>query len=142
MKVLISLLLVVVLVCPALAAISVKGGLAGGTFRIAGVMDRQVRDNIDIVGDLGYGFGNSYSVISLGAAAIMLVRNNIYAGLGLNYSVYSDPVDLPVGGRISEKSGLGLGLFLGLNLREGMFLQAGYDTRLGGIVEGGYQIRK
>lgn len=142
MRVLVTLFLLVVLVVPSFAAISAKGGLAGGAFRIAAVMDKPVRDNVDVLGELGYGFGSGYSLLTVGVSGKTYVRNNLYLGAGVNYSSYTEPVKLSIGGDITDKSGVGFGVFAGMNVREGIYAQVGYDTRLGGIAEAGYTIKK
>lgn len=57
-----TLVLIVALSTASFAAISVKGGLAGGGGRIAVATDlRQIRPDVGLSGELGYAIGNSYS---------------------------------------------------------------------------------
>jgi len=141
MRVVASLILVFLLVSPSLAAISAKAGLAGGAFRVAGAVDRQINDKLSLVGEAGYGIGNQYSLLAAGVSGIFNVRENIYAGAGVNYSSYSDTVRLGLPAvDITEKSGVGAGVFAGFK-RDKMYGQVGYDTRLGAVAEAGYVVR-
>ncbi len=137
----IAFFLVLVLTSASLAAVSAKAGLAGGAFRIAGAIDRQMNDKISLSGEIGYGIGNGYSVITGGASGIVKLREDIYAGVGLNYSSYSSAVKLGFPSvDITEKSGVGGGIFAGLT-RDKLYGQVGYDTRLGAVAEAGYVVR-
>ena len=74
--------------------ISVKAGLAGGALRVAGVVEKPINNTMTAAADLGYGIGNQYSVMTAGVSGKYLIKENIYAGVGLGYSSYSDPVSL------------------------------------------------
>ncbi len=138
----ICLLLLVVLSCVSSAAISipissVKAGLAGGTLRLSAVIEKPFRDFL-VDYELGLGVGNQYSVLTGGISGKCYIKPNMYAGLGINYSSYSDPVSLSLGGNVSDRAGFGLGAFIGTNLKDNMYAQVGFETRLGGIAEIGY----
>ncbi len=147
MRITLALLLLLAMCSVSFAAASampiiVKAGLAGGAFRIAGVLEKPINDKMSLSGDVGYGIGNQYTVLTAGIAGKYNIKSNIYAGLNLEYSAYSDPVKLTVGGEIKDKSALGFGVFLGMPVRESVFVQAGYDTRLGAVAEIGYTVKK
>jgi hypothetical protein len=114
--------------------ISAKVGLAGGALRVSAVVEKPCR-NFLVNYELGYGFGNQYTLMSAGIAAKSFIKADTYVGLGLTYSSYSDLVTLSVAGNLADKAGFGLGAFVGKNIRESMYAQLGYDTRLGLVAE-------
>jgi hypothetical protein len=134
-------LFILVLSFPSFGAVIAKAGLAGGAFRIAGEIDRQLNDKISLIGEVGYGIGNQYSLLTAGTSGIFNIKENFYAGVGVNYSSYSNTVRLGLPAiDITEKSGVGAGVFAGLK-RDKMYGQIGYDTRLGAVAEAGYIVR-
>jgi len=137
----IFMVLVLALAVPCFASISVKGGLAGGAFRLGATADRTLKDNLNLVGEVGYGFGSGYS---LGSASVGLqsnIRENIYLGAEVCYSSYSSAVKLGLPAvDITELGGFGIGVYAGLK-RDKMYGQVGYDTRLGALAEAGYIVR-
>jgi len=137
-----AIILTVVMASASLAAVSVKAGLAGGSFRVAGVFDRQIKDRFSILGEVGYGINSGqYDVITAGVSGIYKIRDPYYIGAGAIYSSYSSPVTLSIPKvDIIEKTGIGLGVFGGMT-RDKMYGQLGYDTRLGMIAEAGYTVR-
>ncbi len=136
-----SLVLVFVFTCSSFAAVSAKGGLAGGAFRLSAAVDRPINDKVTLAGELGYGIGNNYSLVSAGVDVQTNIKNNIYIGAEVSYSSYSNPVTLGLPAvDINDKSGVGGGIYAGLT-RDKMYAQAGYDTRMGAIAEAGYILR-
>ena len=141
MKWLLIVLIMLALSVPSFAAISVKGGLAGGAFRLGATLDRPLTNNLNLLGDLGYGFGNGYSLLTAAAGVQAKIRDNIYIGADVCYSSYSSAVRLGLPAvDITDLSGVGLGIFAGLT-RDKLYGQIGYDTRLGAIAEAGYVVR-
>lgn len=125
------------------AGLAVKGGLAGGAFRVSGVMDiRQLNDKMGLAGEAGYALGNNYSVLTAGFTGAYKLRDNLSGLLMLSYSAYSDTVNLPLLGDVTQKAGVGAGIGLRMALRDNLYAQAGYDTRLGALAEAGYILRK
>ncbi len=141
MRAIFTLMLVMVLASGSFAAISVKGGLAGGAARVALAADlKQINDKFGISGDIGYGFGQ-YTLVTAGLSGTYKIKDDMYAGLAVEYSSYSTAVTLGFPSiNITDKSGVGFGVFAGMT-RDKMYVQAGYDTRLGAIAEAGYVIR-
>jgi len=137
-----AIILAAVLASASLAAVSAKAGLAGGSFRVAGVFDRQLNDKFGILGEVGYGINSGqYDVITAGASGVFKIRDPYYIGAGAIYSSYSAPASLAIPKvDITEKTGVGLGIFAGMT-RDKMYGQLGYDTRLGVIAEAGYTVR-
>lgn len=140
-KVIVLVLLGLVLSSVSFASISVKGAYDGGAIGVIGVIDREIKSNITLAGELGYCLGNQYSVILAGITGKMMVKNNIYTGLRVDYASYSDPVSLPIGGNITEKTGIGATLLVGMNVKDNVYTQLGYGTRVGGVVEVGYIVK-
>ena len=133
--------MIVALSVPSLAAVSLRGGLAGGAFRISAVMDRPIRDNISLAGELGYALGNGYTLATGGIDLQTTIKNDFYLGAEVSYSSYSSAVRLGLPAvDITDRSGVGVGVFAGMT-RDKMFGQVGYDTRLGAVAEAGYIIR-
>jgi len=140
-KWLLIVLIMLALSVPSFAAISVKGGLAGGAFRLGATLDRPLTNNLNLLGDLGYGFGNGYSLLTAAAGVQTKIKDNIYIGADVCYSSYSSAVRLGLPAvDITDLSGVGLGIFAGLT-RDKLYGQIGYDTRLGAIAEAGYVVR-
>ncbi len=136
----IVILLIIALAYPAFASFSARAGLAGGAFRVSAVMDRPIRENLSVLGDLGYGLGNGYTLVSGGIGITSAIRENIFLGAEATYSSYSTAVHLGLPAvDILDQSGIGLGVFAGLT-RDKMYLEAGYDTRMGVLAEAGYVI--
>ena len=141
MKWLLIVLIMLALSVPSFAAISVKGGLAGGAFRLGATLDHPLTNNLNLLGDLGYGFGNGYSLLTAAAGVQTKIKDNIYIGADVCYSSYSSAVRLGLPAvDITDLSGVGLGIFAGLT-RDKLYGQIGYDTRLGAIAEAGYVVR-
>lgn len=124
------------------AAVSVKGGLAGGGGRIAVSSDlRQIRPDVGLSGELGYAIGNSYSILTAGVGVAKELRDNLAVGLLVTYSSYSEKVRLILPTiDITEKSGVGGELFVKMT-RDKMYGIIGYDARLGVIAEAGLVVR-
>jgi len=134
-------LIILALTVPSFAAVSVKGGLAGGAFSLGATIDRPLRENMTLLGDLGYGFGNGYSLLTAAAGVQTKIRDNIYIGADVCYSSYSSAVRLGLPAvDITNLSGVGLGVYAGLT-RDKLYGQIGYDTRLGAVAEAGYVVR-
>lgn len=138
----IAFAIVIALSAVSFAAVLVKGGLSGGAGLIAISADRQVKDNLTVAGDLGYGIGSGYTLVNAGVSAKMPVRGDMYAGLAVNYSSFSSLVKMSIGPTLADKAGIGFGVVIGKQLREGIFAEVGYDTRLGAVAELGYTVRK
>ena len=120
---------------------SLKGGLAGGAFRIAGTIDRKIGENCSVGGEIGYGVGNGYNVYSLGISCQHNFKSNVYVGLEASYSGYSNAITLGIPStNITDLNDVGVGLFVGMK-RDRTYGQIGYDTRLGAIAEAGYLVR-
>lgn len=138
-----GVLFLVLLLCSSVfASVAVKGGLAGGAFRLGAVLDRPVNDKVSLAGEAGYAVGN-YSVMTAGVSAKYFLRENLSAGLGVNYSSYSTAVTNIAGvGNVASGGGVGGEVFAELKLREGILGQLGYDSRLGAVAEISYQIKK
>ena len=141
-KIAIGFVLLVLLISPSLAAISAKAGLAGGAFRVAGVADiRQVNDKLGLSGELGYAVGQSYSILTAGLLGTYLLRENLAGLLTLDYTSYSEMVNLPLLGDLKEKSGIGAGIGIRMMLRKEWYAQAALNSRLGAVAEAGYIVR-
>jgi hypothetical protein len=139
---LLILLIISIFTAPAYCALSIKGGLAGGAFRVAGVADiRQVNNKLGLSGELGYAVGQSYSILAAGLLGTYLLRDNLSAILTLDYSSYSEMVNLPLLGDIKEKSGIGAGIGIRMMLRKELYAQAALNSRLGAVAEAGYIVR-
>jgi len=140
---LVLLFLLVLLATQSWAGLAVKGGLAGGAGRVSGVLDiRQINNKLGLAGEAGYAIGNNYSILTAGLTGIYALRDNLSALIMLSYSAYSDYVNLPLVGDLTQKTGVGAGIGLRMTLRENLYAQAGYDTRLGALAEAGYILRK
>ncbi|KAF0134173.1 MAG: hypothetical protein FD145_816 [Candidatus Saganbacteria bacterium] len=140
-KVVLILALVIISASSSFASISVRAGLSGGAFKVAGAADRQLNDRFNISGELGYGIGNQYSVLVGGGSIYTYLRDVIYAGIGACYSSYSETVSLSFPTMdVTTKSGVGINAFLGMT-RDKLYGQVGYDTRLGAVAEAGYLVR-
>ncbi|HTY13087.1 MAG TPA: hypothetical protein VMD02_02745, partial [Candidatus Omnitrophota bacterium] len=78
---------------------------------------------------------------SVGLDLITQLKNSFYLGAEASYSSYSSSVRLGLPAvDITDKSGVGGGLFAGMT-RDKMYLEAGYDTRMGAMAEAGYIVR-
>ncbi|MBU0502746.1 MAG: hypothetical protein ABIH69_06475 [bacterium] len=89
------------------------------------------KDKFNILFDVGYGFGNGYSVIKGGVSGVFDLEDK-YVGLGLDLANYSKTVSNIAGlsGNINSGARVGLGLFAGKHF--GKFdAQIGYSTALG-----------
>ncbi|MFA4905499.1 MAG: hypothetical protein WC645_03245 [Candidatus Margulisiibacteriota bacterium] len=137
-----TIVLIVAFSTASFAAVSVKGGLAGGAGRLAIATDlRQINPDLGLSGELGYGIGNSYSVLTAGLGIVKNIRDNLAVGLEVTYSSYSEKVRLSLPTiDINEKSGVGGELFVKMT-RDKMYGIIGYDTRLGAIAEAGLIVR-
>lgn len=140
---LIALLAAALFVPAACAEINAKVGLAGGSANIAAEFTRQLRPDITGALDLGYGYNSEYSLLSAGLSAGKILRDDILGGIALTYSSYSIAVQNIIGvNTVSDKSGIGGKVFLRKPLRNGVFGEIGYDTRMGLVAEVGMQVRK
>ncbi|MBI5698879.1 hypothetical protein HZC35_01030 [Candidatus Saganbacteria bacterium] len=137
-----TILLIVALSTASFAAISVKGGLAGGGIRLALAADlRQIKPDLGLSGELGYSIGNSYSILTAGLGIAKSIRDNLAVGLLVTYSSYTEKVRLSLPAiDINEKSGVGGELFVKMT-RDKMYGIIGYDTRLGVVAEAGLVVR-
>ncbi len=121
---------VLVLASSSSAVISVKGGLAGGAANLGLVMDRELNEKTTLAGEVDYGMGSGYSVMGAGVSVKMTARENLGVGAAVNYSIYSAAVNNGMQD-VTDLSGVGVGAFAELKLRERFYGQVGYDTRLG-----------
>jgi hypothetical protein len=141
MRFLTAFVLLLAMASVSFGACSVKGGLAGGALRVSGTCDRPFNDKWDIGCEAGYGLGNGYNIMSLGVSGTYALKENLYAGVEASYSSYSSAVMLSLPSmQITEKSGVGMGAFIGMK-RDNKFAQVGYDTRLGAVAEAGMIVR-
>ncbi|MFH1683906.1 MAG: hypothetical protein ABIA67_03385 [Candidatus Margulisiibacteriota bacterium] len=108
-----------------------SAGLGGGSLILGIGYERPLQQNMDIVLDAGYGFGNQFSVITAGVSGLMPFGDN-YAGLRLGLANYSETVSgvLGVSGNVVKGSKFGLGVFAGRPIGP-VTAQIGYDTALG-----------
>lgn len=125
-----------------MAAISAKAGLAGGGLQIGAVVDKVLNEKATIAGDIGYAFGNNYTVASLGASIKTPVRNNINLGLGLSYSSFSTGVTLSGPGNIASGGGVGVNIFADTMIKDNIRGQVGYDTRQGLLALVSFVVKK
>lgn len=137
---LIAFLAAVVIATASYGEINAKLGLAGGAARLAVEATKQIRPDINSAVDIGYGYNADYSLISAGAA-ICKPMLDMEVGLGISYSSYSAAVkNIVLAGDVS-KSGVGIRVFARKPLRNALFAEVGYDTRLGAMAEAGLLIK-
>ena len=125
----------------------VKAGVFGSAGKVSGGFENIINDKTSLLIELGYGFGNNYTVASWSNALIYQFTNqkgrwNPFVGMEINYSDYSKKVvDVPGINTIEKGGALGAGILAGISQGD-LIAQIGYDSRSGAIAEIGYRIGK
>ena len=118
----------------------VVGGLGGGAV-IVDFGYNIPMDKFDLLVGLGYGLGNSYSILK-GSVASVFNTSPMYWGLeavGANYSKSVTGVT-GLSGTIAKGTKLGLGLFVGKAINEKISGQIGYNSALGATAAVSYKL--
>lgn len=137
----IAILTVFIVASASLAEINAKVGLAGGSARIDVEVAKVLKADISGSVDLGYGYNSEYGLISVGAS-IFKPFPMLVAGIGLTYSAYSTDVQNVLGPGNVTKSGVGFRIFGKKEIRNNVYAEVGYDTRMGAMAEVGMTVRK
>jgi len=140
---LIALLAAVLITSASYGEINAKLGLAGGGAQLALEGVRALRPDISASLTAGYAYNSEYGLVSAALAIAKKIRPDLDIGIGLTYSSYSVAVQNLIGvSSINDKSGAGGKLFLKKQIRSNLFVEAGYDTRMGLLAEIGLELRK
>jgi len=97
--------------------------------------------NFDLLLDVGYGMGNSYSIMKAGAAAVF-DRAPMFYGLEVGAANYSKAVSgvSGISGTIDQGTKVGLGVFVGKAMTDKIALQVGYNSALGATAFVNYKL--
>ena len=117
-----------------------EGGLGGGALAVEMLISLPLRDKIDYFGGLGYGIGSGYGVVIMDLARLVYSFNDdLTAGLGINYAMYSSlPASVPGLSTLTDKSLMGVELF-GAKQFGRITARLGYSTALGFRLSAGYK---
>lgn len=123
--------------------VQLMGGYAAGGGSIGLALEKGINSSMSIVGEGTYIFGNQYNVQNGVIGGQFRINDSYYAGLNLGWSRYSEAVRLSVGGEITNRWGLSIGVVAGmhnlLNMKN-LCGEVGYDTRLGLTAQAKYKI--
>lgn len=111
----------------------------GGGSALLSIGYRRVSPMLMHVG-VGYGFGNSFSLLEGRAGVGYLLSDKNYIALDLTYASYSKKVEgvMGVSGTLGAGGSIGIGAVYGHRINENILTEVGYSTNLGAIVKVGY----